>query len=245
MRLIRYLIVCLLLCCGGLARAQGPVPSWGGGADQQDLSFGFTFQYLSSDYKVVKNPDWRKPFYDTDTRRYITDSLTSISSNSLPGFAIGFITRYTFNEHIEIRTTPQLVFSDKILYYKYKTEDQNTSKQIQSTSVDIPLSLKIKSDRLGDFRLYVLGGLKYSMAINKKPNEKDVAPLDRQVQQRRNYSAYEAGIGCDIYFEYFKLSPEFKLSNSFNNVLLPDNHPYSLPLSKLFLHTISFSLYFE
>ena len=53
------------------------------------------------------------------------------------------------------------------------------------------------------------------------------------------------GIGFDLYFEYFKLSPEIKLSNSFGNVLLPETHPFSAPINKLSLHTIMFSLYFE
>jgi len=59
------------------------------------------------------------------------------------------------------------------------------------------------------------------------------------------FGSYEVGLGFDIYFEFFKLSPEIKLSNSIGNVLVNGDNPYSTPINKLTLHTISFSLIFE
>jgi hypothetical protein len=230
--------------CSNLLFAQR-VPAWGGGADFQDLSFGFSFTYVSSDFKIVKKPDWRNPYFDVPANAYITSPLNSISSKSLPGFAVGFVTRYRLTEHLEARTTPSLVFADRNLTYTYVNPDQNQSKQVQSTTIDVPLSIKLKSDRLGDFRAYVLGGFKYSHAIGSKKNDANLDPLDKLVRNVGGYSSYEAGLGCDIYFEYFKLSPEIKISNSFGNMLVPDNNPFSSPMSKLSLHTIMFSLFFE
>ncbi|WP_184542554.1 outer membrane beta-barrel protein [Mucilaginibacter sp. FT3.2] len=240
----RFLLVVCLMFCSKLLLAQH-VPAWGGGADQQDLSFGFSFSYVSSDFKIVKKPDWRKPFFDTGTSTYITDSVNSISSKSLPGFAIGFLTRYTLTEHFEVRVTPSLVFADRNLTYTYANPDQNQVKQIQSTSVEVPLAFKIKSDRLGDFRAYILGGVKYTQAIGGKKNETNLDPLDKTVKNIGGFSSYEAGLGCDIYFEFFKLSPQIKVSNSFGNLLVPENHPFATPISKLSLHTVMFSLFFE
>ena len=245
-----YLIVFLLVFCICKSWAQYTiVPSWGGGADQNDLSFGFTFQYINSDFKIVKKADWQNGFVDPvdNSIIYNKGARASISSNSLPGFGIGFVTRYSLNEHLEIRTTPELVFADKQVQFTYQNPDVGIdSKQIQSTSVDIPLLVKLKSDRMGDVRLYVIGGVKTSFTINKKPDDANLDLADKVMRLSRNYNAWEAGVGCDIYFEYFKLSPELKVSNSFNNVLVPDaRNPFSSPISKLFLHTISFSLYFE
>jgi hypothetical protein len=244
-RRVGCLIIFLLIFCTCKSWAQYTiVPSWGGGADQTDLSFGFTFQYISSDFKIVKKPTWRT-MAPVDGSQKVTP-LTSITSNGIPGFGIGFVTRYSFNEHLEIRTTPELVFADKTVSYSYENVNDNISRPIQTTSVDIPLLIKLKSDRIGDFRMYVIGGLKTSFAISKKASTTDIDPDDRFPKLSRNYNAWEAGLGCDIYFEYFKLSPELKVSNSFNNMLVPDNtNPYSSPISKLFLHTVSFSLYFE
>ena len=235
----------LFLFVTGFARAQSMVPAWGGGADLHDLSFGFLFQYINSDYKIVKNPGWRTPFYDTEIGRNSTDSVSSIGSKALPGFGVGFITRYTFTDHIELRVTPMLVFADRQVQYHYDTPSQDVSKAISTTSVDFPLQVKLKSDRIGNFRMYLIGGVKYSMAINKKPVITNLAPLDRPLLNARNFASYDVGIGCDIYFEYFKFSPELKLSNSFKDVLTHDYTPFASPISKLFLHTISFSIYFE
>jgi len=220
-------------------------PAWGGGADQNDLSFGFSFAYVSNYFKIVKKPDWRNPYFDTGTNRYITDSLKTISSAPASGFAIGFITRYTLMDHLEVRVTPSLIFADRSLSYTYATASQNVTKPIQTTIVEFPLLLKLKSDRIQDFRAYVLGGVKYSQAIGKGAPDLTIDPLQKMVRNSTGYGSYEFGLGCDIYFEFFKLSPEIKISNSFGNMLVPDNHPFAAPISKLTLHTIMFSLYFE
>jgi hypothetical protein len=242
----RYLaILTVLLCCSSMLRAQQFVPAWGGGADQTDLSFGFSFSYVSSNFKIVKQPNWRSPYFDADLGKPATDSLNSISSPSTPGFAVGFITRYRITDHLEVRTSPSLVFSDKKLIYTFANTAEPIEKQVQTTTVDLPLSLKLKSDRIGNMRAYLLGGLKFSGAIGGKKDDANTAPLERIVKNVKGYSSYEAGFGFDIYFEYFKLSPELKVTNTFSNMLVPENHPFSSPISKLSLHTIMFSLYFE
>jgi hypothetical protein len=112
--------------------------------------------------------------------------------------------------------------------------------------VDFPLELKLKSDRIMDFRAYIVGGVKWTETIGRGNSQPVLDPLQANVKNVSGFGSYEAGLGCDIYFEYFKLSPEIKLTNSFGNVLVQQpNNPYSLPISKLFLHTIMFTLYFE
>ncbi|OOQ61157.1 type IX secretion/gliding motility protein PorT/SprT [Mucilaginibacter pedocola] len=234
-----------LFCCSTLLHAQQFSPAWGGGADQTDLSFGFSFSYVNSDFKIVKQPNWRAPFFDRENNQYVTDSLNSIGSLNTPGFAVGFVTRYRLTEHLEVRTTPSLVFSDKKLRYIYANTTEPVDKQVQTTTVDFPLSLKLKSDRVGNLRAYLLGGVKFSAAIGGKKDGENTAPMERLLKNTRSYSSYEAGLGFDIYFEYFKLSPEIKVTNTFGNLLVPENHPFSSPISKLSLHTIMFSLYFE
>ena len=98
-----------------------------------------------------------------------------------------------------------------------------------------------------NFRVYLIGGVKYSLDIvsKKKTNDLDFAYIDKLVKNKRSILAYEAGIGFDFYFEFFKLSPEIKLSHSVGSVLDPSDNPYSSPLDKLFLRNLQFSLYFE
>ncbi len=243
MNKIRYLIIVFsfFICKTTFAQA----PAWASGADQADFSWGFTFQYVGSYFKIDKKPNWRKPFFDSGIGRTITDSLRSIGSKSSPGFAVGFLARYRISEHLEVRTTPALVFADRTLNYTYPDASQNVDKPVQATSLEFPVSVKLKSDRIQDFRAYVLAGLKYTQAVGAKRNKPDIAPLQAIVTNKSGFGSYEVGLGCEIYFEYFKLSPEIKLSNSLGNILNPENNPYSSPINKLSLHTVTVSLIFE
>lgn len=239
----KYLLLLGLLFFGKSLFAQAP--AWGGGADQQDYSFGFTFQYVNNYFKIQKKPDWRDPYFDPVAGQYITSAVNSISSQSTPGFAVGFMARYSITDFIEARTTPSLVFADRSINYTYATPSEDVNKTVQATTIEFPLSVKLKSERIQDFRAYMIAGIKYSEAISAKKNAPDIDPLDAVLRNKSGYGSYEVGLGCDIYFEYFKLSPELKISNSFGNILLPEDNPYSTPLSKLSLHTVTFSLIFE
>lgn len=221
------------------------VPVWGGGADQKDFSAGFSFSYVSSYYKIDKKPDWRQPYFDASGTK-ITDELTNISSDNAPGFAVGFLGRYSISDHLEARLMPGLIFADRAVTYKYAGGTKDQTKSIRATLVDLPLQLKLKSDRIGNYRAYLIGGLKYSQALgNKENSDVNAAPTEKLLKTINGYASYEVGLGCDIYFEFFKLSPEIKISNSFGNLLLRENNAFAAPINSLGLHTIMFSLHFE
>src|SRR5690606_20306835 len=120
----------------------------------------------------------------------------------------------------------------------------------QSTYVDLPLSFKLKSDRRKNFRAYIIGGTRYSMDIvsKKKKDDSGKSPAAKDMKNVPNALWYEAGIGFDLYFEFFKLSPEIKFAQTLRSVLdgkdRPVN-PYIAPVDKLFLRNFQFSLYFE
>jgi len=223
--------------------------NWGGGVDSETLHFGFTFQYISSEYKILKKQDWQEPVLDDSGVPVTTQDLYSISSSASPGFGLGFVSDLKLKEHLNLRFTPALVFTDRLLDYSYGPtgSSDNYQKKVQATMVDLPVGIKLKSDRIMNYRAYLIGGMKYSMDIisKKKTNDVGFAPLDKLVKNNRSIVSYEVGIGLDLYFEFFKLSPEIKLSNSINSVLTPEDHAFSGPLDKLFLRNFQFSLYFE
>jgi hypothetical protein len=222
--------------------------NWGGGVDDQQIHFGFTFQYISSEFKILKTPNWRGPFHIQGDDTAPPNSLTRITSGSTPGFGIGFVVNNRLNRHMDLRLTPTLGFSDRELQYVYSGEGNNITQKIQSTVVDFPLGLKIKSDRRKNYRAYLIGGLKYSLDItsDKKTSNEGKSAIDMVIQNRKNFVSYEAGMGLDLYFEYFKVSPEIKYSASINDVLNPEqNNPYSQSLDKLMLRHVTFSLFFE
>jgi hypothetical protein len=224
--------------------------NWGGGVDNENVHFGFGFQFLNTEFKVYKAPNWQIPFPDPDNGGApLTSPLVSISSPMSSGFGLGFIADVRLGNHLNLRTTPALVFADRYIDYSYQNSADNTRKIVQTATVDLPLGFKLKSDRRRNFRAYILGGVKYSIDIisKKKLTDDDFGQLDKLVKTNRNILWYEAGIGFDFYFEFFKLSPEIKWSQSVNNVLAPASTPnaYTTPLEKLFARNFQFSLYFE
>ncbi|GGI27314.1 hypothetical protein GCM10008119_27040 [Pedobacter mendelii] len=246
--------------------------NWGGGVDDEDLHFGFSFQYISAEYKILKAANWRNAFYETvdgngvtyspESGRQITQPMRAISSPPSVGFGLGFVVNRRISENFDLRATPSLIFSDRVVRYEYEPGPEQQApvdgliisnfqtsidKKVQATMFEFPLGLKIKSNRLNNFRVYWLGGAKYSMDIasKKKTFDEGETPINKLLKNKRNYLSYETGIGFDLYFEYFKMSPEIKVSYSMNDILQHDNTVFANPLDKTKLRHFTFSLFFE
>lgn len=222
--------------------------NWGGGVDDEPFHFGFTFQYISSEYKILKKPDWRTPFPDPEGEFAPTSFLRSISSKPSAGFGIGFVVNKRLGENADIRFTPVLVFNDRSLDYEYDNPADNNVKKVQTTLVEFPVGIKLKSNRQNNYRVYVLAGAKYSTDISSKKktdNALQTDPKEKWLNNERKYLSYEAGFGLDLYFEYFKMSPEIKLSYATNNALVDEPTRYATPIDRLLLRHVTFSLFFE
>lgn len=239
------------------AVTKGKAQNWGGGIDDTDLHFGFTFQYISSEYKILKKGDWKEsPNYIFDLPNYVPKGLSSIEAKPTPGFGVGFVVNQKLLENVDLRLTPVLVFSDKTLIYRFENlpvspgqQYLDVEKKVQSTLVEFPLGLKLKSNRRNNFRAYMIGGIKYSTDISSKKksdNVKMTDPMEKFLNNKKSFLSYEAGLGMDLYFEYFKMSPELKLSYSLDNVMKRETpHVFSNPIDKLMLRYVTFSLFFE
>ncbi|TCC86962.1 PorT family protein [Pedobacter frigiditerrae] len=243
------LLLIITLFSFSIAKSQ----NWGGGIDGERFNWGFSFQYISSELKITKNSNWRQPYYDQDLGAYVTDTLSSISSPTSVGFGIGFVVNSSIHKNVDVRFTPTLVFNDRLVNYTYvvpgtfNASNPVVQKKIQATMVDFPVGLKLKSDRLMNVRAYMLGGLKYSidLASSKKTNDVNAAPIDKLLKNKKSFLSYEAGLGFDIYFEWFKMSPEVKVSYSFKDILKHEPQPYANPIDKAKLRHFTFSLFFE
>lgn len=245
MRTKLYLMVsCLFIL--STAKAQ----KWGDYGDDQAIQFTYTLQYLSSQYKVFKTADWQEDFLNNNNR------LNSIRAQSSPGFGIGLGISKSITEHVDVRLIPTLVLNDRILDYSYQkpigTNELGTpvylqEKKVQAFLVELPLSIKLKSDRRKNFGAYLTGGAKYSMDLSsaKRNDDQDKIALEKTLKNTRQYLSYEAGLGVDLYFEYFKLSPEIKYSSTFTSILKQDNSAFSRPIDKLMLRHVTLSLFIQ
>lgn len=244
----------LLILLFSLSFLTTKAQNWGGGIDDQNFNWGFSFQYVASELRLFKNANWREPFADYEQgNKLITDKLMSISSVLSPGFGIGFVLNKRLAKHFDLRSTPTLVFNDRVVEYRYEEPAINNlsfsflQQKMQPTVAEIPLAIKLKSDRRRDFRAYMLFGAKYAidLASGKRAKDDDYDLLRKILKNKKKFASYEAAIGFDFYFEYFKMSPEMKVSNSFGDVLIHEKHPYAAPLEKALLRNFTISLFFE
>ncbi|MBC7616158.1 MAG: outer membrane beta-barrel protein [Pedobacter sp.] len=220
--------------------------NWANGIDDDKFNWGYSFQYVSAQYKIWKNPNWRDPFFDANGDQQ-TEGLKSISSNPTAGFAIGFVGNRKIANNLDLRSTPSLVFTERKINYSYIIGDP-IEKKVNATMIDLPLGLKLKSDRLMNFRAYMLGGLKYSidMASGKKQdNSLAFDEMSKFVNNQKTFLSYEAGVGMDFYFSFFKMSTELKVSQSFKNLIIHENTAFAQPIDKAKLRHFTFSLFFE
>lgn len=242
----KYVFSCFLILTLLSNRLQAQ-ENWGGGTDNSAVNVGFLFQYVPSQYIILKKAAWSEPFYDA-TGQLIKPALYSISSKPQPGFGLGFVANVKLTDHFDLRLSPGYIFTDQILDYEYLNPNDNVTQTVSASVVNIPIGLRVKSDRRKNFRAYFVTGVRYSWSLNseaKVEEDKDWPLARKKVKDSRGMWWYEAGIGFQFYFDYFKLSPEIKFSRTLYDVLRPEVHPYSSPLEKLFIQNIQFSIYIE
>lgn len=222
--------------------------NWGGGADESPINLGFVFQAISSDYTVIKKASWQEKYTDPKNGQVVKPPLYSIVSPATPGFGLGFVTNVKLGEHFDLRFSPGYIFADHTLKYEYANPDDAVTRVVPFSILNLPLGIRVKSDRKRNFGAYLIAGARYSIDLlsEDKINSDASKPLtDKIVKNKKGILWYEAGIGFQLYFEYFKLSPEIKFSHTIDSTLRPEDHPYSSPIEKLFIQDIQLSIFLE
>ena len=144
----------------------------------------------------------------------LNDSIATIDSKFGPGFNIGIIGNWQFSKYFDLRLIPSLVFTERNLIYTSRNGSEDI-KNIPSIYISVPLLLRIKAEPINDFRFYVIGGLRYDYDMaSKKGNF--INP--EEIKMERNDLSLEYGVGFQVFFPYFILAPEFKMSHSLFNV---------------------------
>jgi len=241
------LIVSVFFFTAFAAKAQ----NWGLDQAGEGVHFAYTLQYHSSQYKVFKRPDWQVPF--TDEQGQVTTGLNGINAEVNPGFGVGMAFLTNIHKQVELRLSPAFVLNDRVLTYNYQQTGgfvppaYQIEKKVRAAIIDLPLALKLMSDRRKNFAMYVLAGTKYSINLTTAGSAEDAdkVAFEKLLRNKTAFFSYEAGIGVDIHFEHFKLSPELKYASSFSNVLKQENTAFSTPIDKLLLRNVTFSLYIQ
>lgn len=175
------------------------------------------------------------------------DSILVGESLNAGGFALGLLATTRLSDRFELRFNPQLVFTERSLNYSLKYRDidfgYSVQKKVESVITTFPVQLKFRSDRIGNFRVYMLAGGKvdYDLASNAKARK-----AEDMIKLGKLDYGIEAGMGFNFYFPSFILSPEVKISNGLGNMHSRDERlNYSRVLDGIKSRMIVFSIHLE
>jgi hypothetical protein len=208
------------------------------GYDYKRIHFGFTVGLNTMDFGI------RRPLLDSTL-------LFADVSRISPGFQVSIVSDLRLADYLSLRFLPGITFGQRTLYFYKKIDSDNYTlidkMELESNFLDFPLVIKYKSKRVNNYAPYLIAGgsVRYDLAARKAYEEDTdvfvrLKPLDIYL---------ELGFGIDIYLQYFKFSPELKLSTGFRNVLVEDpmaGYPqYVNSIDRLNSYLVMLSFHFE
>ena len=200
--------------------------------DNRKLTYGFLIGIHSSIYQIKYADKFVTPALDT-----VSAVLPSWSS----GFSLGFIVNYRLTEYLDLRLTPEVAFYENKVRYQF-TNDPPIDETVENTIVEFPILLKYKSERRGNIRMYMVGGIKPGIEASGKKNVDQTKPT---LEIKETHLNLEAGFGFDLYYPLFKFSPEIRFSRGLLNMLGNTTNEFGQPLQRVNTNTITVYLLFQ
>ncbi len=187
--------------------------------DQRPIHFGFYVGVNVYDFQLRMNRDISA-----------VPKFYSIETEASPGYSVGIVSDLRLGHNLNLRFLPSFVNTERKLLidmeHPFTGVRSVEERLIESSLIQAPFELKFKTDRIHNHRWYVLTGFTYSYDLSSKED------LDDDLIFKLNSSdlSYDFGIGMDIYFEYFKLSPQIKAFWGVADLNVPDG---TIPVSGL------------
>ena len=229
------LLVTLILLCASQLTAQKEI--YRRNHDDLVYYFGLTLGYNTSTLHISKSPLFLR-----------NDSIMTAEPGSSGGIAMGLMATARLSDHFQFRVNPQLIIggSKYIAYNLSKSKPGEALFQNQvlpSTLVSFPFQIKFNSDRIGNFRTYLLGGIKFDTDLSSNSSARNV---DDIIKLKRNDFGFEFGMGFNFYLPFVTVSPEIKISNGLTNIhQLDPALKYSNVLDQILSRMVVFSIHFE
>ncbi|WP_143959704.1 type IX secretion/gliding motility protein PorT/SprT [Litoribacter populi] len=218
------------------------------GQDDDLISYGFFLAGHTNSFRL----QYSDAFMDPNGPYNFIHSIQPVYSQ---GFSLGFLTTLRLHDQLNVMFTP------KVGFYEYRTlvntygrtdiPDYSPGESIPLTTTDVfteatlvefPLLFKYKSQRFNNTRMFFIGGAnaQFRTKGQDEANEDDLVILGSDI-------ALEFGMGFDIYFEYFKFSPEIRFSHGLRNLYKEShtNTSYAGAISDIRMKTITIYLNFQ
>lgn len=201
--------------------------------DERTLTYGFLIGLHTSTYQLK--------YADAFVNPNAFPTLHSVIPKWKQGFSLGFIVNYRLNEVLDLRVTPKVGFYEHEVIYRYSDNTPEESKLVETTMVEMPLLLKYKSERRGNVRMYMVGGVKPAFQAS---GQKELENSETLEVKDTNLHL-EAGFGFDLYYPLFKFSPEIRFSRGIVDILENRTNPFGAPLKRVNTNTITIYFLFQ
>ena len=191
-------IILLLLCCSSISAqeriSQKKVLNYQR-HDDKAIRFGFCLGFNVMDFTIT-HASFREQ----------ADSLSANVTNSSAGFQIQAVSAARLTDNLELRFLPGVAFGQRQLMFYRNDKLYDDHQLLESSYIELPLLLKYKSNRVNNFRGFMVGGLNPRFDLAKTYREEDQIYMDLKL----NDLCFEVGGGFDFYFPFFKLSIELR-----------------------------------
>lgn len=204
--------------------------------DERRLHYGFLLGVQMMDLELKNNG-----YVDPNTGEQWYADVDNYS----PGFNVGVLAELKLHKHFSLRVAPTLYFGQKHVWMHEQVSGRDTTQNIRSTIVSVPVNIKMSAPRYNNFRPYAIVGVSPSV---------DLTTRKHNALRLNMFDCYlELGLGCDIYLKHFKLNPELKFCFGLANVLNKDRSDlidsslskYTHALDAAHAKMVVLSVYFE
>ncbi len=228
---MRHWITTLFLTVPEILFAQGQslnLPRY----DQKPIHFGFILGTSQMDFTYRPGSTWPSTVYGVKTGPQL-------------GYTVGIVSNLRLNENMDLRVVPTYSAGERKLFFDAIDPSDGLRKiierRMESSLVIFPLELKWKTDRIDNHRWYVLGSLYGQWDLASKAKVADNRIFKLQAAE----FGYEVAIGMDLYFEYFKLSPQLRATFGQGNLNVEDGTAYAQSLPVIQTRTMAWIFTFE
>ena len=224
--------------------------------DYEPYHFGFVLGINQMGFAIKQNINGLNQPYNSTQFNGQTgqrDSLLSVEPGSTTGFTIGIVGNLRITDHFDLRFIPSLSFGERSLIYNSYVLNLNTPKDsaseifsLKSTMLEFPLSLKYKGNRINNARPYIIGGIKgvLDLSSDAKKQADQAGSFIVKLKQMDLYG--ELGAGFDLYFDWFKMGIEAKVSYGLRDIIVRDTPSmYNTSISHMGSKIFQLSFTFE
>lgn len=230
--------VILMLCSFGTAQAQNQkiIGENKPGYDEKRIHYGF---YLGMSFSK----------YNIEHSQYYADQVnngTKVNTMNELGFYPGLVLNVRLFEYLDARFVPGVGFYGRSIDFEKTGTDGEEGGNFDNTTfsspvVEMPLLLKYRAKRRGNFRMYMVGGMKASYVLGNTNQSQSGGVL---LQINRQDLSVEYGVGLDIFYPYFKFAPELRFSHGLLNQK-SDAGEYSPLIDRMTTRNVSLIFHFE